>query len=98
MSHQIDFRSHNLTPAWNGHRAISEGVWRVMMGRRPYLINREPWSAHARAITDCGFKIIQLDLLLREDGIRRQRLARRWQDLSDEDFTCAEVFVQAQKI
>ncbi len=98
MTHQIDFRSHDLAPAWNGHRAISEGVWRIMMGRRPYLINREPWSAHARAISECGFKIINVKLLLRQDGIRRQQLTRRWKDLSDEDFSCAEAFVQAQKL
>jgi SAM-dependent methyltransferase len=98
MSHQIDFRSHNLTPDWNGYRAISEGVWRIMMGRRPYLINREPWSAHASAITDCGFKIINFQLLLRKDGIARSTLARRWKDLSDEDLQCGEAFVQAQKV
>ncbi|HKT75073.1 MAG TPA: class I SAM-dependent methyltransferase [Steroidobacteraceae bacterium] len=98
MSHQIDFRSHNLTPEWNGYRAIPESVWRVMMGRRPYLINREPWSAHARAITDAGFKIINFRLLLREDGIERDECAGRWKDISEEDLTCAEAFVQAQKI
>lgn len=97
MSHQIDFRSHNLTPEWNGHRAISEPLWRVMLGNRPYLINREPWSAHAQAITDCGFRITCALLLPRTDGIPRSRLAKRWRNLSDEDFNCAEVFVQAQK-
>jgi hypothetical protein len=98
MSHQIDFRSHNLTPEWNGYREISEPVWRVMMGRRPYLINREPWSAHAKAITDAGFKIINVQLLHRDSQISRGSLARRWRDLSDEDFSSAEAFVQAQKI
>ena len=97
MSHQIDFRSHNLTPDWNGYRAISEGVWRVMMGRRPYLINREPWSAHASAITEAGFKIINFQLLLRQDGIARSACAPRWRDLSEEDLLCAEAFVQAKK-
>ena len=98
MSHQIDFRSHNLTPEWNGYRVISEPVWRVMMGRRPYLINREPWSAHEKAIKDAGFRILNVQLLQRDSAIPRSALARRWQDLSDEDFLSAEAFVQAQKI
>jgi SAM-dependent methyltransferase len=98
MSHQIDFRSHNLTPEWNGYRVISEGVWRVMMGRRPYLINRVPWSGHAKAMADAGFKIINVQLLRRDSAIPRSSLARRWQDLSDEDLYSAEAFVQAQKI
>jgi SAM-dependent methyltransferase len=98
MSHQIDFRSHDLADEWDGHRGISEGLWSVMLGRRPYLINREPWSAHASAITDAGFKIIRVMLLKRTDGIARASLAPRWRSLSNEDFTCAEAFVQAQKI
>lgn len=97
MSHQIDFRSHDLTEKWNGHRAISEPIWKVMMGRRPYLINREPWSAHRRAIIDCGFEIIHADLLIRNDGISRSQLASRWEGISEEDLCCAEVLVQARK-
>jgi hypothetical protein len=97
MSHQIDFRSHELTKKWNGFRAISEPVWKIMMGRRPYLINREPWSVHRQAITDSGFEIIHADLLIRNDGISRSQLAERWKDISDEDLSCAEVLVQARK-
>src|SRR5437870_3647895 len=33
MSHQIDFRSHGMTKVWNGHWALSDGLWKLMRGR-----------------------------------------------------------------
>jgi SAM-dependent methyltransferase len=97
MSHQIDFRSHNLTREWNGYRAISEPVWKVMMGRRPYLINRVPPSAHLELMAECGFQISYVARHERTDGIARSRLAKRWRELSDEDMNCDDLFVQAVK-
>jgi SAM-dependent methyltransferase len=97
MSHQIDFRSHNLTREWNGHRAIPDWLWQVMLGKRSYLINREPWSVHRRVIADCGFEIVNVMQQYRRDGIPRSRLAARWREISEDDFNCSEAFVQARK-
>lgn len=97
MSHQIDFRSHNLTAEWNGYRAIPEPIWNVMLGKRPYLINRVPCSEHLAMIEDCGFEIVCALRHERTDGLARSRLSRRWRDLSDEDMVCDELFVQARK-
>jgi hypothetical protein len=97
MSHQIDFRSHELTSEWNGHRAIPEWLWRIMEGKRPYLINREPCSAHLNAMTACGFEIVSAQHRHLPNGIPRSRLASKWRDISDEDLSCSEVFVQARK-
>ena len=46
MSHQIDFTSHGVTEKWNGHRAYSDLLWKIIVGKRKYLINREPVSTH----------------------------------------------------
>lgn len=97
MSHQIDFRSHNLTPEWNGYRAISEPIWRVMLGKRPYLINRVPCSGHIAAMTDCGFEIVCALRHTRTDGISRSQLSSKWRDMSEDDLICDELFVQARK-
>ena len=97
ISHQIDFRSHNLTPEWNGHRSIPDWLWTIMVGRRDYLINREPWSVHKRLIEDSGFEITCVLQQYRQDGIPRSRLAARWRDITDDDLACSEVFVQARK-
>ena len=97
MSHQIDFDSHNITREFNGYRAVPEPVWRLAKGRRPYFINREPCSAHLKAMEQAGFEIISVQQHLREDGIPRRRLASRWKDISDSDLKCSGAFVQARK-
>lgn len=55
-SHQIDFRSHGLFRAWDGHWACPEWLWRLFVGRRGYLLNREPLSTHRTLAAACGFE------------------------------------------
>lgn len=97
MSHLIDLRSHGLTKEWNGHWSISDAMWKVMRGKRSFLINREPCSAHLEHIRRCGFEILYVAQRRDTLGIRRERLSKRFQRLSDDDFTCNTVFIQARK-
>ena len=97
MSHQIDFRSHGLSEKWNGYRAYSELVWKMMLGRRPFLINRQPCSVHLGLMKQHGFKIICHMKSHRTDGINRSQLSTYWKDISDDDLTCSGTFIQAQK-
>ena len=97
MSHVIDLRSHGLTKEWNGHWSISDPMWTVMRGKRSFLINREPCSAHLTHIQQCGFEILYVAQRRGADGIGRARLSKRWQGLSDDDFSCNTVFIQARK-
>ncbi|HSG27140.1 MAG TPA: hypothetical protein VLA34_01580, partial [Candidatus Krumholzibacterium sp.] len=98
MSHQIDLGAHGTSGLWNGYRAYPEPVWRILKGRRPYLINREPCSRHVGMIERLGFDIVS-DLRDRshDDGLDRSRLAGRWKDISDEDLACRQIFLQAVK-
>lgn len=97
VSHQIDFRSHGLAAAWNGHWAYGDLEWRLILGRRPYLLNREPHSAHGRLLREAGFDIV-CDLAKRGGpGLGRSRLAPRFRDLSDDDLTTASAFIQARR-
>jgi len=57
VSHVIDFRSHKLTDEWDGHLQYPEWVWRIVKGKRPYLLNRRPLSAHLALLENGGFKI-----------------------------------------
>lgn len=98
MSHQIDFDSHGITTAWNGYRAYSETFWRVLLGKRLYMINREPLSTHVRLLRAEGLEVTCLMQAMRTDGIARSRLAPRWRNLSDEDLECSGAFVQARRI
>jgi len=98
MSHQIDFGSHALSKEWNGYRAYPELLWKIIMGKRPFLINRQPYSVHIDIINNSGFKIIcNLKRYSMEDGIQRSQLSAYWKDISDDDLTCSGAFIQAQK-
>ena len=96
-SHQIDFKSHGTAHEWNGHWACSDPIWKLIRGKRPYLINRRPVSAHIELLNKYGFRIVGDERVENEDGITRKQLARRFRNLSDKDFNCSGMFVQAVK-
>lgn len=54
-SHQIDFRSHSLFRAWDGHWACPDWLWSLFVGRRLYLLNREPFATHRTLAHEAGF-------------------------------------------
>jgi hypothetical protein len=97
MSHQAGLDSHGITPEWNGYWAIPEPLWKVIMGRRPYLLNRQPCSVHLHLLQEQGFEIVHLMKKHRKDGIDRSKLARKWRGLSDDDLTCSNVYLIAKK-
>jgi hypothetical protein len=97
MSHSIDFRSHHTAAEWNGHLSYSDLVWKIIVGRRAFLINREPHSRHLRSLRDNGFEV-RLDQRNREPGgLSRAQLAPRFQHLADDDLITSSAFVIAQK-
>jgi len=59
-SHVIDFSAHGLSPFWNGHWAYSDWQWRLVRGRREFLLNREPLSTHLRHAEKSGFQVVLL--------------------------------------
>jgi SAM-dependent methyltransferase len=97
MSHQIDFRSHGTAEGWNGHWTYSDLTWRIMRGKRPYLINRAPCSTHLRLIREAGFEILTTVPARSDSAVPRTSLAPRFRGLSDDDLTTSGLFVQARK-
>lgn len=96
MSHQIDFKSHGTAEAWNGHWAYSDVAWRMVRGARLYLVNRQPHSAHRKALEGAGFEIL-LDLpVTRRDGLKREQLPPRYRALDDADLVTAGAFMIAR--
>ncbi len=96
-SHQIDLQSHELTRDWNGHYGLPRLAWRVMRGRRPWLLNRIPPSGHLDALRAAGFEIVASDRTLGPPGLPRWRLAPSFRDLSDEDLETDGLFVQVRR-
>ena len=56
-SHVIDFTAHGLSPFWNGHWAYSDWQWKLVRGRREFLLNREPLSMHISCAKKAGFQV-----------------------------------------
>lgn len=97
MSHQIDYRSHGMASTWDGHRTYSDLTWRVIRGRRPYLLNRLPHSEHLRLIGQAGFDTVLDTKVGLEPTISRERLNARFAPMTDEDRHTSEAFILSVK-
>jgi hypothetical protein len=97
MSHQIDLTSHGVSDVWNGYRGYSELLWKIILGKRPFLINRQPCSVHIDLMKKHGFEVVCHLKANRTDGIQRSQLSSRWKNISNDDLTCSGTFIQARK-
>jgi hypothetical protein len=97
MSHQIDFTSHNLAKEWNGQWLYPNWMWKIVVGKRPFAINRQPCSHHHQLLSASGFEVIYYLKQTRANRIPRSQLAKEWRSLSEDDITCAGAFFQARK-
>ena len=97
ISHQIDFKSHGLTDQWNGHWTFSDLTWKLMRGRRAYLLNRQPHSTHIRFLKELGFVIRCDEKTELPSKIHRQQLASAFKNMAQEDIVISGAFVQAEK-
>lgn len=93
MSHSVDFRSHFNTSAWNSHWEYPEAVWKLVVGRKPFLINRQPCSTHVAQMKANGFEVTR-ESRKRERGLPASKLARRWRGMDGDDITCIESTLQ----
>jgi hypothetical protein len=95
MSHSVDFRSHFNTSAWNSHWEYPEAVWKLVVGRKPFLINRQPCSTHVAQMKANGFEVTR-ESRKRERGLPASKLARRWRGMDGDDITCIESTLQGR--
>lgn len=95
MSHQIDFGCHGLAKKWNGHWAYSDLAWKIVRGKRSYLLNRYPYSVHKRLLEQCGFNIVAEVKTFDDSGLARAHLSSSFQAISDEDLTTRTVHILA---
>jgi hypothetical protein len=97
MSHQFDLQSHGITRAWDGHRAFSDALWRIVLGKRRWLINRLSYTAIIEAIAGAGFDIVKQERCIGVPTLPRAALKGAWTACSDEDLYTMGGFVQARK-
>lgn len=94
--HVIDFRSHCITPAWDGHLQYPPRLWRLVKGRRPYLLNRAAPSDHLRALESAGFRILAADRVFLEPTMPPRKLARIYRGRSADDRRTGTMTVVAR--
>jgi SAM-dependent methyltransferase len=93
----IDFRSHGLTRAWNGHWAFSSDTWQVVRGRRNWGLNRLSLSSHLALLDAAGFEVLRVERQVRTNGIGRPSLAREFSGLSPADLETSSAYVLARR-
>jgi len=97
ISHQIDFRCHRTTNEWNGHWALSNSMWKLIRGNRPYSLNREPYTTHEKSMQRENFKVVHCDKTRSGSNLEVSQLAPEFQSISHEDLVTSAAFVQAIK-
>jgi SAM-dependent methyltransferase len=95
ISHQIDFKCHGTADEWNGHWAYSDFMWKLIRGRRPYLLNREPLSKHIAIMREEGFDVVCLKKVKAKSNLTKNDLSQRFKFISEEDITTSGAFIQA---
>lgn len=97
MSHVVDYTSHGMTRDWNGHWAIPDWTWKIMKGRRPFLINRLPHSRHLAFMRQHGFRLEFQSTTTVDTGLSRDDLQERFRSLDDTDLVTRDSFIFARK-
>jgi Methyltransferase domain len=93
MAHVIDYGSHSLFPAWNGHWSCSESTWKLLRGRRSYLINRVPHSRHLELLAKFNFNVIADLRIHRVDGLPKEHFSSQFRDMSADDASTQLAFL-----
>lgn len=84
-SHIIDFSAHYLSPFWNGHWSYSDWEWRLVRGRREFLLNREPLNTHLAYAKKAGFEVLLVGRVYDDRGLNVDALSREFRQLDAED-------------
>lgn len=98
MSHQIDLACMRTASTWDGHWGYSDFEWKIMKGKRPFFINRLPYSYYNETLAELGLKIIYSQRNEAKSEISRKQLASRFSNLTDDDLSTKGAFILAQKV
>jgi SAM-dependent methyltransferase len=96
-SHVIDFTAHGRSPFWNGHWAYSDWEWKLVRGKREYLLNREPMSTHLAHAKKVGFEVLVLRPDQAINGLEVSALSSRFRRMDAVDAQTRGVLLILQK-
>ena len=98
ISHQIDFKCHGTADEWNGHWAYSDFIWKLIRGKRPYLLNRQPHSTHIALLKKEGYRVVCDKKITSKSSLTINNLASKFKYISNDDLITSGAFIQAVKI
>jgi SAM-dependent methyltransferase len=96
-SHVIDFKAHGRSPYWNGHLAYTDWQWKLVRGKREFLLNREPMSTHLAHATKAGFQVLLSKGDQTPNGLETVALSPRFQEMDALDAQTSGVLLILQK-
>jgi SAM-dependent methyltransferase len=97
ISHQIDFKSHEMTQEWNAHWFIGDKMWDFLLRGRKYPINRMPFSAHIKIMEDSGFEIKNIVAAKKKNIFKDRTPELNEVQFTDEDMEISGALIQAFK-
>ena len=68
MFHDIELHSHGISKQINGHLQIKTFWYRIIVGKRPFLLNRWTFSDHLNEIKKQGFFPVITDRVMKLDS------------------------------
>jgi hypothetical protein len=97
VSHLIDYKSLGFTTRWNGHWTFSDWEWRIMVGGRKFSQNMLPHSSYIQLFKDYHFNILFLKVFNKVNKLSKNRLAKKYRSLSEDDLNTSDSYILAQK-
>jgi len=97
LSHQIDFKSHEMSKEWNGHWYINQNLWQLLLHGRKYSLNRLPVSAHINAIEKAGFTIKNVVPVYRQNKFGKRPVKVKGYTFKGDDYKTSSALIQALK-
>jgi hypothetical protein len=97
MTHQVNLSSPESRQHWNEHWTYPAWAWRIVRGRRPYFLNRLPFSRYAGILRGAGFEVVAALPVTDERSVPVARLAAPFRSLDAEDLRTSAVFLIARK-
>ncbi len=97
MSHQIDLKCHGTSSEWNGHWTYSDFRWKIIRGRRQWLLNRLACSNHINLVEKSGFNLIFTEKINTPSNIKKCCLSKKFQHLIYDDLNTSGLFIIAKK-
>lgn len=97
MTHSIDFKSHGITKAINGHWTFSDLEWKIVKGGKSFEINRAPFTAHIELNKKYGFEVLKKSFDQMKNEISRKQLSKRFSSLTEEELTTSAMYILSRK-